>query len=64
MLATMAQCLVATGLCSLLWFAVGYSLAFTGEGAVIGSLERVFLAGHGNGRDPSGRQDDPGSRCS
>ena len=46
-LATMAQSLVATGVCSVLWFAVGYSLAFTGEGAVIGSFERVFLAGMG-----------------
>jgi ammonium transporter, Amt family len=46
-LATMAQSLVATGICSLVWFAIGYSLAFTGGGAVIGSLERVFLAGMG-----------------
>jgi Amt family ammonium transporter len=46
-LATMAQCLVATGICSVLWFAVGYSLAFTGDGAVIGSLDRLFLRGMG-----------------
>jgi Amt family ammonium transporter len=46
-LATMAQCLVATGICSVLWFAIGYSLAFTGEGAVIGSLDRMFLRGMG-----------------
>jgi len=46
-LATMAQCLVATGICSVLWFAIGYSLAFTGEGAVIGSLDRLFLKGMG-----------------
>jgi Amt family ammonium transporter len=44
-LATMAQTVAAVGIGSVLWFAVGYSLAFTGEGAVIGSLERVFLAG-------------------
>jgi ammonium transporter, Amt family len=46
-LATMAQTVAAVGICSVLWFAIGYSLSFTGEGAVIGSLERVFLAGMG-----------------
>jgi Amt family ammonium transporter len=44
-LATMAQTVAAVGIGSVLWFAIGYSLAFTGEGAVIGSLERMFLAG-------------------
>jgi Amt family ammonium transporter len=44
-LATMAQTVAAVGIGSLLWFAVGYSLAFTGEGAVIGSFERLFLSG-------------------
>jgi Amt family ammonium transporter len=46
-LATLAQSLVATGLCSLLWFAVAYSLAFSGDGPVIGTLDRVFLNGIG-----------------
>src|SRR5689334_3096773 len=46
-LATMAQCLAATGICSLLWFAVAYSLTFSGDGAVIGTLDRVFLKGIG-----------------
>jgi ammonium transporter, Amt family len=46
-LATMAQTVAAVGICSVLWFAIGYSLSFTGEGAVIGSLERVVLAGMG-----------------
>jgi Amt family ammonium transporter len=44
-LATMAQSLAATFVVSLLWVFVGYSLAFTGDGAVIGSLERIFLSG-------------------
>ena len=44
-LATMAQSLAATFLVSILWAFVGYSLAFTGDGAVIGTLERVFLHG-------------------
>ena len=42
-LATMAQSLVCTGLCSLLWFAVGYSLGFAGEGPWLGTLERAFM---------------------
>jgi Amt family ammonium transporter len=44
-LATMAQSLAATFLVSILWAIVGYSLAFTGEGAFIGTLERIFLDG-------------------
>src|SRR3954451_1650852 len=46
-LATMAQSLLATGIGSLLWFAVAYSLTFGGDGAVIGTLDRVFLNGIG-----------------
>ncbi len=44
-LATMMQCLAATGLVSILWVAVGYSLAFTGEGPWIGTLDRLLLRG-------------------
>jgi Amt family ammonium transporter len=46
-LATMAQCLLATLLGSVLWWAVGYSLAFSGDGAWIGNLDRLFLRGMG-----------------
>jgi Amt family ammonium transporter len=46
-LATMAQSVAATAVVSLLWFAVGYSLAFRGDGAVLGGLDHVFLAGIG-----------------
>ena len=46
-LATMAQTVAAVGVCSVLWFAIGYSLSFTGEGALIGTMERLFLAGMG-----------------
>jgi Amt family ammonium transporter len=42
-LATMAQSLACTGLCSLLWFAVGYSLSFVGDGPWLGTLERAFM---------------------
>jgi ammonium transporter, Amt family len=46
-LATMAQTLAAVALGSVLWFVLGYSLAFTGEGAVIGTFERAMLSGLG-----------------
>jgi Amt family ammonium transporter len=44
-LATMAQCMAATFLVSILWAVAGYSLAFTGDGALIGTLNRTFLSG-------------------
>ena len=46
-LATMAQSFACTGLCSLLWFFVGYSLTFAGDGSWLGTFERVFLRGIG-----------------
>jgi Amt family ammonium transporter len=46
-LATMAQSLVCTMLCSILWVAVGYSLAFNGDGALIGNLDKFMLQGIG-----------------
>ncbi|MEP7030924.1 MAG: ammonium transporter [Pseudolabrys sp.] len=44
-LATMAQSMAATFVVSLLWAAIGYSLAFTGDDAYIGTFNRVFLQG-------------------
>jgi len=44
-LATMAQCMAATFLVSILWAVAGYSLTFRGDGAFIGTLDRVFLYG-------------------
>jgi Amt family ammonium transporter len=44
-LATMAQSLAATFLVSILWAFIGYSLAFSGDGRWIGTLDRVFLHG-------------------
>jgi Amt family ammonium transporter len=46
-LATMAQSLAAVMFVSVLWAAAGYSLSFTGDGALIGSLDRLFLLGIG-----------------
>ena len=44
-LATMAQSLACVGLCSILWFAVGYSLSFAGDGAWLGTFEKAFMRG-------------------
>src|SRR5262249_24058314 len=44
-LATMAQSLVCVMICSVLWLAVGYSLAFVGDGPLLGTFARVFLLG-------------------
>jgi Amt family ammonium transporter len=46
-LATMAQSLACAGLCSILWFAVGYSLSFAGDGAWLGNLQKAFMRGTG-----------------
>ena len=44
-LATMAQCLAATFLVSILWAALGYTLTFSGDGSFLGNLDRIFLRG-------------------
>jgi Amt family ammonium transporter len=44
-LATMAQTLASVALGSLLWIALGYSLAFTGDSPAIGTVGRAFLMG-------------------
>jgi Amt family ammonium transporter len=44
-LATMAQSLAATFLISVVWAVIGYTLAFTGDGPFIGTLDRIFLNG-------------------
>jgi Amt family ammonium transporter len=45
LLGTMAQSVAATAIVSILWYALGYSLAFTGDGALLGSAARLFGAG-------------------
>ena len=46
-LATMAQSFAAVALGSIIWLAFGYNLAFTGDGAYIGSFGKWFLTGIG-----------------
>src|ERR1700730_5252775 len=44
-LAIMFQSFVSMGWTSVLWFAFGYSLCFSGTGPVIGNLDHAFLMG-------------------
>src|SRR5262249_20999095 len=44
-LATMAQTLMSVAIGSLLWALVCYSLAFSGEGSFLGTLDRALLRG-------------------
>ena len=48
-LGTVAQSAAAVAIVSLLWFAIGYSLAFSGSGPVLGDFGRIFMAGVGLG---------------
>jgi Amt family ammonium transporter len=44
-LSILMQCLISAGLMGLLWIVAGYSLAFSGDGAFIGNLDKLGLAG-------------------
>ena len=44
-LATMMQSFAITAIVTVVWFAVGYSLAFTNGNAYVGDFSRVFLRG-------------------
>lgn len=44
-LSVLMQCFAIASAMSLLWFAVGYSLVFSGEGDWIGNLDKAFLSG-------------------
>jgi len=46
-LSILIQCFAIAGISSILWFAFGYSLAFTEGNAFIGGLDKAFLAGVG-----------------
>lgn len=58
-LGIMIQSFVSMGLTTVLWFIFGYSLCFSGDGAIIGNFDKVFLNGvdmnsiySGNGKIP------------
>ena len=42
-LSILMQCFTIACVMSLIWFAVGYSLAFSGDGKWIGNLDKAFL---------------------
>ncbi|MFZ4607835.1 MAG: ammonium transporter, partial [Caulobacter sp.] len=42
-LSVMMQCVAIACLGSVLWFVLGYSLAFSGSGALVGDLSKAFL---------------------
>ncbi|HSN15321.1 MAG TPA: ammonia channel protein, partial [Anaeromyxobacteraceae bacterium] len=44
-LSVLMQCFSIASVVTLLWVAVGYSLAFTGSGALLGGLGKAFFAG-------------------
>ncbi len=44
-LSVLMQCFAIAGIVSILWMVAGYSLAFAGGNAWIGSLDKVFMAG-------------------
>ena len=46
-LSVMMQCFAITSVMSVIWVICGYSLAFTGDGAYWGALDKMFLAGVG-----------------
>ena len=46
-LSVFMQCFAITGLVTILWVVVGYSIAFGGEGPFWGGFSKIFLAGVG-----------------
>ena len=46
-LSVLIQCFAIACLASVLWLVVGYSMAFSGSGAYVGDLGRIFLKGVG-----------------
>ena len=53
-LSVMIHCVAITCLASVLWLAVGYTLAFDGAAPLIGGLSKAFLLGVGRGELVSG----------
>lgn len=44
-LGIMIQSFVSLGITTILWYAVGYSLCFSGSGAIFGNFDKAFLTG-------------------
>ena len=44
-ISTLSQCFIIACIASVIWFVVGYSLAFSGDGMFFGDLNKAFLSG-------------------
>ena len=44
-ISTLSQCFIIACIASVIWFVVGYSLAFSGNGMFFGDLDKAFLSG-------------------
>jgi len=53
-LSVMAQCMGIAGLVTILWWAIGYSLSFSGGNAFIGDTANAFLNGVESGKTGAG----------
>lgn len=53
-LSVLAQCMGIAGLVTILWWAIGYSLSFSGGGAIIGDTANMFLNGVESGKTGAG----------
>lgn len=53
-LSVLAQCMGIAGLVTILWWAIGYSLAFSGGNAIIGDTAAKFLTGVESGKTGAG----------
>jgi len=52
LVAIMMQRFISMGVVTFIWVAVGHSLSFSGDGAIIGNLDWVFLKGVGRAPGP------------
>jgi Amt family ammonium transporter len=53
-LSVLAQCMGIAGLVTILWWAIGYSLSFSGGNAFLGNLDNMFLNGVESGKVGAG----------
>ena len=53
-LSVLVQCAAVAAICSVLWFAVGYSLSYSGDGDWLGNGAAIFLNGMGRAQVRAG----------
>ncbi len=62
-LSVLMQVITVFSLLVVLWIFYGYSLAFSGEGAWLGNLDKLFLKGVNASSHPSARHSPMASAC-